>query len=798
MNLSTEISFGEWLKRKRKALDLTREELAERIGYSAATVRKIEDEERRPSVQIAARLADIFNIPQNERESFLRFARGDWKSAPAETDEDLPWRASPISPRSNIPATTTSLIGRTSEIAFVREYLSNDDIRLVTLMGPPGIGKTRLSIEAARALLPDFGDGVFFVALALLDDPKSIASAIIQGLGYIESGDNAPEDQLKESIGQKQMLIVLDNCEHLIEEITSIASSLLSACPRLKMLATSRESFRIAGEWLYPIPAFDMPQESDTIDLDNASDFPALMLFAERARAVRPDFKLTADNIQTIVAICAHLDGLPLVIELIAARMRLMSPQALLERLSAHFVLTADGMRAASERQKTLWNAIDWSYNLLSEQEQKLFMYLSVFSGGFTLADVEAIFARAVTEKSVPELLALLLDKSLIRRAATESSEERYEMLVTIQEYAREHLRQTGEETEVRNWHLAYYLGLAEKANKELYGHHQLEWLNRLSATRDNLRAALDWAIETKQTDLALQMARKLDWFWMIRSDFVTGAQWLLRVLEMPDVSLYPEAHAEVLAQLAHHKHMLGKHFAAQIEKGRTTSFAEQALSITRAHNDAHNRARALSMIGLNLATEGNFAEAQSVLEESRTLFQQVQDEWGAAYVLFLLGWKSFRQNDLEPALPIIEQAYAIFEKLGDRFFMCVSLRYIGITHIKLGDIKQGVEALRDSLTTARRLGSKYEIAAAFYRWGQAAQYLGSPARTVSLFWAAKNAHDAIGRGVWSQGLDAEFEPVLERCRAILGEAAFAEAVELGRAMTMERAIAYALEEQEC
>lgn len=788
-------SFGYWLRLKRRALDLTRLELAERIGYSAATIRKIEDEERRPSVQIAARLAEIFNIPQNERESFLGFARGDWKSAPAESNEDLPWRASAIPPPSNIPATTTSLIGRAPEIAFVREYLSNPDIRLVTLMGPPGIGKTRLSIEAARALLPDFRDGVFFIGLALLDDPGSIPSAIIHALGYMESGKNAPEDQLKESIGYKQMLIVLDNCEHLIEGIASIASSLLSACPRLKMLATSRESFRIAGEWLYSIPAFDLPRETRAINLENASDFPALLLFAERARAVRPDFRLTADNLQTITAICAHLDGLPLVIELIAARMRLMSPQALLERLSGQFVLTADGMRAPSERQKTLKNAIEWSYNLLPTEEQKLFVYLSVFSGGFTMGDAEAIFAHTVTEKSVPELLALLLDKSLIRRVANESSEERYEMLVTIQEYAREHLQQKGEEIEARNWHLAYFLDLAEKADKELYGHHQLEWLNRLSATRENLRAALDWAIETNQTKFALQIARKLDWFWMMRSDFVEGAQWLLRVLEMPDISSYPQVHAEVLARLEHHKHLLGDYFAAQMEKGRETSFAEQALSVARAHNDKHNSARALSMIGLNLMNKENFKEGQPVLQESGMLFQQAHDEWGYAYTVFLLGWGNFKQNDFTSALPIIEQAYAIFKKLGDRFFMCVSLRYIGITQIKLGDIQQGVEALRDSLTTAQQIDSKYEIAAAFYRLGQAAQYLGSPARTVSLFWAAKNAHDAIGMGVWTQGLDVEFEPVLERCRTVLGEASFVEAAELGRAMTMEQAIAYALED---
>jgi predicted ATPase len=281
--------------------------------------------------------------------------------------------------------------------------------------------------------------------------------------------------------------------------------------------------------------------------------------------------------------------------------MRLMSPQTLLERMSGQFVLTTDGMRAASERQKTLRNAIDWSYNLLSEQEQSLFMCLSVFSSGFTLADVETIFGHTITGKSAPELLTLLLDKSLIRRVANESSEDRYEMLVTIQEYALERLRASGDETEIRNQHLAYFLGLAEKADNELHGYHQLEWLDRLRTTRNNLRAALDWAIETKQTESALQMALKLDWFRHICSDHVEAARSLLRVLELPNVASYLHGHAEALTQLAHHKHLLGNHFAAQIEKGGETSFAEQALSIARANNDTHNSARALAMIGLNL-----------------------------------------------------------------------------------------------------------------------------------------------------------------------------------------------------
>jgi len=458
--------------------------------------------------------------------------------------------------------------------------------------------------------------------------------------------------------------------------------------------------------------------------------------------------------------------------------------------------LTADGMRAPSERQKTLKNAIDWSYHLLSEQEQKLFVYLSVFSGGFALADAEAIFARSFTEKSVPELLALLLDKSLIRIDAKETSQDHFEMLVTIQEYAREELAQSGDEIEIRNQHLAYFLDLAQRANPELYGPHQLEWLSRLDARRENLRSALDWAIETKQTESALQMVRQLDWFWFIRSDHVGAAQSSLRVLKMPDISLYPEAHAEILAQLQHHRHVLGHHFAAQIQNEDPLAFAKEALSIARATHDAHNSARALAMIGLHLVNQKNFVEAQSALEESRTLFQEVQDEWGDTYSFFVLGYKSFVENDLTSALPILEQACTIFKRLGERFFMCVALRYVGITRIRLNNIKPGIEALREGLNTARQVGSKYEVAASLYRWGQAAQYLGDPARTVSLFWAAKKAHDTIGMGIWTQGLDAEFETVLARCRAELGEAAFGQAVERGRAMTMDQAIAYALEEQ--
>ena len=972
-------SFGYWLRLRRKALDLTREELAKRVGYSAATIRKIEDEERLPSVQVVERLADTFDIPQNERAAFLRFARGDWRAAPASQVEHAPWLASqpqeqtdPSNPkihlatflftdiegssklweqapekmkialprhhdilqeaisanggtvfqivgdafcaafptvisglsagvtaqqelhrepwdlpfpirvrmgihtgeagqmangayasnptlnhvarilqaahggqillslattdlvkgalpantelrdrgehylrnlthpehlfqlniaelpsdfpplntlthRHKLPVQVTSFIGRESEIAHVKEYLSKDDIRLVTLIGPPGIGKTRLSIEAARAALSDFPDGVFFVALAPFDDPYLIPSVIAQSLGYVGTRDISTIDQLKVGIGDKNLLLVLDNCEHLVESVASLASDLLSACSHLKILATSRESLRIPGEWLYAVPAFDLPTESSSLDVETASKYPALTLFAERARAVRSDFSLNIDNIEMVAAICARLDGLPLIIELIAARIRLMSPQALLERLSGQFVLTADGMRAASERQKTLQNAIDWSYRLLPLEEQRLFAYLSVFSGSFTLEAVEAMFSQQVTEKPLPDLIALLLDKSLLKLVPDleDLGTARYTMLVTIREFARERLQKMGQETEIRNEHLAYFLALAEKANKELRGHNQLEWLRRLSLDRDNLRIALDWAIESDQTEAALQMARSLHWFWFVKGDHTEGRQWLGRVITLPDSSLYSEAYPEALTQIAHHSWV-------QIGPEVSRPYVERALTYAQEHNDQHNIARALSHLGLALITEGNFAAGQSTLEESKELFQQLRDKWGYAHVVISLGYAAFKQDDQVAALALHEEALTEFQQIGERYFEVVAFRYIGILKLKQGDISGGVTALQESLILAQEMDSKFEIAVALYWTGEGAKYLGRCASAVHLYWAAKGVFISIG--AWSRKEDeADFENDLAHCRAALSEAEFAAAVEKGHAMTIEQAIDYAL-----
>ncbi len=783
-------SFGYWLRLKRKALDLTREGLAGRVGCSAGTIQKLEEEERRPSAQMAQRLAEIFNIPPDEQPAFLRFARGELHSQIAETQEEAPWKTSAKLPASHLPIMVTSLIGREKEIADVYSYLLSPDIHLVTLIGPPGIGKTRLSIESARTALPDFPHGVFFVPLASLDNPTLIAVTVAQAMGYVGARNVSTMEQLKEGIGNKQLLIVLDNCEHLIEDVASLASSLLSVCPGLKILATSRESLRVPGEWQYPVPALDVPamgspDQDSAVDMDAVLNFPALTLFAERARAVRPNFSIDAENIRAISAICKQLDGLPLAIELVAARMRLIPPRALSERLQDEFLLPADGMRGVPTRQKSLNNAIGWSYELLSEEEQKLFCYLSVFSGGFTLEAAETVFSQAFTETTVSALIASLFDKSLLQRSFDSSGEARYVMLGTIQEFARQRLRETDAEAEIRNWHLAYFLDLAGQADRELRGLNQLEWLHRLRATRDNLRAVLDWAIETEQTELALRLARKTDWFRFIRSEHNEGRQWLQRVLNMPDTPLHPEAYSDALTQLARHTWL-------QIGEKESRPYIEQALSIARAHADKHNIARALTVLGLVLISEKNFAAGQEILEESKALHQEVDDEWGYAHAVMCLGWGSSVRDDYVTALALHELALALFRKLGDRYYECVVLNGMGVCQIMQGSLTQGMATLRESLVLSQQLDSKYEIAGALRRLGEAAQYAKRPARAVHLYWAAKNVYDSIG--AWQQEDDRKLEEYLVACRDSLGESAFEESVEEGRAMTMEQAIEYALE----
>jgi predicted ATPase/DNA-binding XRE family transcriptional regulator len=713
-----DVSFGEWLKRRRKGMGLTQRQLAARINCSTVMLKKIEAEQRRASVQMVERLAEIFNIPQNELSSFLKYARGDWRHAPVESIGATPWRAG-TSPRTNLPAPITSFLGRENEQKEVLDLLAKH--RLVTLIGPPGIGKTRLSIEAARLSLPDFPDGVFFVALAPLNDPTLISSTTLQVLGYVESKNLPAEKQLMEGIRDKRMLIVLDNCEHLIEDVASLASNLLSACPRLKILTTSREALRVMGEQLYPVPALEFPKEGSALDVDAASAFSALTLFAERARSVRPDFALNAENLPAVSTICAKLDGLPLAIELFAARMRLMTPQILLEKLDEQFILSADGMRAVPARQRTLKDAIGWGYNLLSLEEQKLFAYLSVYSGGFILDMAEGMFADSFPQKTVSDLVLSLFDKSLLQRISDADKEIRYAMFVTIREFARTRLRELGAETEIRDRHFAYFLHLAIRADEEIHGPDQVAWINRLKQEMDNFRSALEWCLSRQNTHSALCLVSALSWFlglWQHKSEL---RGWFDKVQALGGLDDHPLLYAQLLNRVGYSNWLAGDFHYAR-------SALEKSITIWRGLGSDGTRglAEALCSIGMVAhSIDSDYDTARSLFQQSLELYQQCRYQWGIAHALFNLGWVDDHTDKDETAQQQLEQSLNTFTSLGDLWGMGVSSRFLGQFFLKKKKFEKAGHYFNQHLAIDERLEFRSGIVVALGNLGDLYRHTG-------------------------------------------------------------------------
>ncbi len=670
-----EIPFGEWLKRQRKAGGLTQEQLADKVGCSAIAIRKFEAEERRPSEQIANRLVQIFEIPEKEQAAFLRFTRGNWSSTP-EIKTASPWVQT--TKRSNLPAALSSFIGREKELTDLAAYLHNPETRLLTLIGPPGIGKTRLSLQAAQQVYAQFEDGTYFVPLAPLTDPRLIPAAVLQALNFVEAKDQPPMQQLMDGIGSRRLLLVLDNCEHLIEDVAPLASGLLSACSRLTILATSRESLRIPGEWLYAMPTLNLPDAA--IDIASATEFSALKLFAERARAVRNDFKLNAENLGAVIAICQQLDGLPLAIELIATRIRLMSPQALLERLNDSFILSADGMRTVPARQKTLFNAIGWTYHSMPQDEQKFFQYLSVFSGGFTLPTAEVVFGHHFKEKSVTDLLMALTDKSMLQRGTDSAGNIRFAMLATIQQFAASQLKSSGNEASAKDAHLNWFVEFSAQEHAEIRGAGQVESARRVEGEQDNFRAALGWSVASQQTESALRLLSNLGWHWELQAHYREAHGWLMKIRALPDVEKYPLWYARALNHI-------GRYFWTQetFEEARTMLEESRTLMTAFGADGETTLADANNWLALLLTFQDrDFAQARSLCEQSLNLCERNKYDWGIALSTFHLGLVEDNLKHTQEAFDLFQKSLALFKELGDLFFIARVSLFLGYLFIAL------------------------------------------------------------------------------------------------------------------
>lgn len=693
--MGQELPFGYWLRRKRKALDLTQAQFAERVGCSKAAIRKFEAGERYPSQAMAERLAEILAIPLQERLAFRQFARGRGARAVEEAD----WQPPDSAPSARLPAPMMPLIGRQQELAALALYLADESIRLITLVGPLGVGKTHLALATARAAQADFPDGVYFVNLAPVEDPAQIAPTLIQTLGYVARADTVLP-RLIAGIGAKRLLLALDNCEHLVEGVADLISALLAGCPNLKILSTSRESLRIPGEWLFTVPPLAAPAEAAEVKLEEVASFPALELFSARARAVRADFRLSPENLPTVAAICARLDGLPLAIELTAARLHLLTPTALLERLAEQWLLSANGRRAVTERQQTLLNAIQWSYDLLSAEEQRLLAYLSVFAGCFTLDAAEVCFGASFSGKSVAALVESLLDKSLLQRAVEAQAAPRFQMLYIIRQFALARLRLAGEEAFARQQHLAYYFNLVSEADQAMHGPDQVVWIDRLEQEHVNLRAALEWCLAAQEKETALRLLQMLGWAWEVRSYYNEARAWLDQVHPIPRDERALAAYARALNHVGRHTWTQGN-----IPEARRLLTESQRIAESLGAAGEIALAEALNWLGL-IAHYNDHADAlaRSLAQRGLELYQKNDDAWGSALSLFHLALAEMGLGDDDAALALFGQSLDFFRKTGDLFFIARIAGNLGSLFRRQGDLERSRDCFEEQLCIDQEL----------------------------------------------------------------------------------------------
>jgi predicted ATPase/DNA-binding XRE family transcriptional regulator len=698
-----EVSFGEWLKRRRSALGLTQEQLAVQLNCSTSALRKFESEERRPSTEVVEQLAEVFNIPQEERKSFLRFARGDWQAMAGVEIEESPWRASRIAPRSNLPASTTSFIGREKERSDIANLITKN--RLVTLSGAGGIGKTRLSLETAHELLKIFPDGLWFIELAPVSDSALVPQAIVTTLGLIDQAGRSPQMILTDFLQARQALLILDNCEHLIQACAQLAETLLRACPNLHILATSREALGIAGETLYLVPALSTP-DLVRVSLNILPDYEAVQLFVERAQSALAGFMLTHENALAIAQVCRQLDGIPLALELAAARSRMMSVEQIASHLDDRFHLLTGGARTALPRHQTLQAMIDWSHDLLTEPERVLLRRLSIFAGGWTLEAAESVCRDEDIEKyKILDLLTQLLNKSLIVAEREQGKDTRYHMLETIRQYAREKLWAAGEGEIIRQQHLAYFVDLAERAEPNLRAFDMVMWLDRLEEELDNIRFALEWAQET-EIEAQLRLASSLLWFWHIRSHKNEGIDWLERGLSIEAAERGNESLTPSRAMIRGKALNATGTLRGESAVGKEAECFEESLDLFKELGPAGKQGMAYSLLGLGGWVGQMTAKEKDLQEQSLSLFREVGDSFGAAQCLLSMANLARLKGELERARAIGEEHLALRKEIGDKDGIAIAQALLGLTIWRQGDFQQAEELYKESLVGFREVGN--------------------------------------------------------------------------------------------
>jgi predicted ATPase/class 3 adenylate cyclase len=628
--------------------------------------------------------------------------------------QDFPALRSLEATPNNLAQQVNSFVGRERELDDVKKLLANT--RLATLLGAGGLGKTRLSLQVAVDLLDNFSDGVWLAELAPLSDPRLLAQAVASVLGVKEGAGRPVQEALLRFVKDRQLLLVLDNCEHLLQPCAELVTQLLQAGPQVKILSTSREPLHVAGETTYQLPSLSVPEPRLRVAYTALTHYEAVRLFVDRAVAAQPEFRLTSRNATTVADICRRLDGIPLAIELAAARVRVLSVETIAARLSDCFRLLTGGDRTALPRQRTLRACIDWSYELLAEPERALLRRLAVFAGGWTLEAAEAVGAdRDVEATEVLDLLTQLVEKSL---AAMEVEGKRYRLLETVRQYARERLLESGGGEAVRERHRDYFLALTEEAEPKLTGAEQAAWLQRLEEEHENLRASLDFSLGEAGSEKGLRLCGALQRFWMTHVHFSEGRDWSARFLGQAGAEERTLERAKVLngaGLLAHY----------QSDQTAAAALLEECLAIQRQWGDRRGIAWSLTNLGLVAYEQGDFASARALHEESLAIMRELGNQSGIGAALNNLAGVAHQQGDFAYARALLEQCLAIKRELGERGRIANSLGNLGNVALDQGDFASARALCEECLAIMRELGNRGYIATTLDALGRVAYFQG-------------------------------------------------------------------------
>jgi predicted ATPase/class 3 adenylate cyclase len=684
----------------------------------------------------------------------------------------------------NLPVQRTSFVGREREVARVRDLLKGPG--LLTLTGPGGGGKTRLALEAARGLLDAYPDGVFFVELGPVTDYQLIPSTIADAIGVKAEGRRPVLDTLRDQVWDRDMLLVLDNFEQVVEG-AQVVADLLDAAPRVRILVTSREPLHLAGEQELPVPPLALPDTGGDGEPDVLARSEAVALFVQRATAVDPGFRVTEANAPAVAELCRRLDGLPLAIELAASRAKLLPPEAILERLERRLELLTGGPVDLPARQRTLREAIAWSYDLLNDAERALFRRLSVFAGGWTIDAAEAV-ANPDGELGgdVLGLLGSLVDKSLVHRLPGPSEAVRFGMLETIREFGGEQLDAAGETEETRDRHAAHFLEAAEAAEPHLRGADQKRWLDGLEVDHDNVRAALRWAIGAGRAAPGLRLVGALWRFWHLHGHLAEGRRWTEEVLALPSSSPRTAERGKALTAL-------GGVAYWQEDLPATHRAYEEALAIARELGDRRAEAEGLYNLAYPPAYEGDMAAAVAKVGQARALYEELGTRRGVADSLWLLAIVARLEGDTATARARAEQSLRIHRQVDDRFGTTDALHVLGRIALAQGDLATAGSCFLEALDNDERVGNRTGIGIVLDNLAAKAGAEGRHLRAVRLGGASEAIKDAAGGHAPPPFIDLP-DP-RDAARDALGEEAVAAAWDEGRAMTLDQALAYAREE---